>query len=50
MEVWQEIRRELALENIEPVTADNEIMERIILIFREKAVEVIKLQVSVSYH
>lgn len=47
MEVWQEIRRELALENIEPVTADNEIIERIILIFQEKAVEVIKLQVSV---
>lgn len=47
MEVWQEIRRELALENIEPVTADSEIIERIILIFQEKAVEVIKLQVSV---
>lgn len=47
MEVWQEIRRELALENIEPVTVDSEIMERIILIFQQKAVEVIKLQVSV---
>ena len=50
MEVWQEIRRELALENIEPVTADSKIMERIILIFQEKAVEVIKVQVRVSYH
>lgn len=47
MEVWQEIRSELMLENIEPVSPDKECMDRIIFTFKEKAAAVANVQVGV---
>lgn len=46
MEVWQEIRSELMLENIEPVSPDKECIDRIIFTFEEKAAAVVNVQKS----
>ena len=43
--MWQEIKNELHLERVEPVSPDRECIDKIINILQEKAIHVAEVQV-----